>query len=105
MGAGLARREPALARDYLHVLTDRHALLLAEGVEAESLLLGPMAEQALAVEADMAADTALVRALATRFPSAARQAALPLVTRREAALLLEQGARPLRHARAMTKAA
>ena len=97
VGAGLARREPALARDYLHVLTDRHALLLAEGVEAESLLLGPMAEQALAVEADMAADTALVRALATRFPSAARQAALPLVTRREARVLLDQGARPVTH--------
>ena len=103
--AGLARMEPARARDYIHVLTHRHAVLIADGVQAESLLLGPMAEQALTEEPGMEVDAALLRGLAVHFPTSARRAALPLVTRREAALLLEQGARPLRHARAMAKAA
>lgn len=95
--AGLARLEPVGARDYVHVLTDRHAILLAEGLEAESLLLGPMAAIALASDGADPGDAEVLADLGSRFPHHSRRAALPLVTRREARVLLDQGARPVTH--------
>lgn len=103
--AGLARLEPASARDYVHILTDRHAVLLAEGLEAESLLLGPMAERALALDGDAMGDAAILTEFARRFPHQSRRAALPLVTRREAAVLLAEGARPVIHHLPMARVA
>ncbi|OYU19931.1 MAG: hypothetical protein CFE34_02865 [Rhodobacteraceae bacterium PARR1] len=107
--AGLARLEPARARDYVHVLTDRHAILLAEGLEAETLLLGPVAELALAQDGAEsgidAGDASVLADFARDFPHRSRRAALPLVTRREARVLLDQGARPVMHHLPMARVA
>lgn len=103
--AGLAQLEPAGARDYVHVLTNRHAILIAEGLEAESLLLGPMAQQALAKDGSDTGDAAVIGALSQRFPQTSRRATLPLVTRSEARVLLDQGARPVTHHLPMARVA
>ena len=91
--AGLARVAPARVADYVHILTERHAVLVAEGTEVESLLLGADSRKGLSGEPE-AADEVLAD-LEARFPAAARKAAMPLVTRREGALLLDAGARPV----------
>lgn len=103
--AGLAALEPAGARDYVHVLTDRHAILIAEGLEAESLLLGPMAQRALAQDGADTGDAAVISDLSQRFPQTSNRAALPLVTRSEARVLLDQGARPVTHHLPMARVA
>lgn len=45
---GISCRAPHGGVTYLHVLCDRHSVLMAEGAAAESLYLGPMARRSLA---------------------------------------------------------
>ncbi|MEY4983988.1 MAG: hypothetical protein RIR62_2254, partial [Pseudomonadota bacterium] len=91
--AGLARVTPARVADYVHILTEDHAVLVAEGTEVESLLLGGEARTGLTGEPEIA--DGILAELEARFPDAARKAAMPLVTRREGAFLLAAGARPV----------
>jgi hypothetical protein len=94
--AGLATRQPARAADYVHILTERHAVLLAEGTEAESLLLGTQARQGL--EGAPETEEGILSDLGRRFHGVARRAALPVVSRREAALLIAECAAPVQRA-------
>lgn len=89
--AGLARRAPARVGDYVHLLTERHAALLADGSAAESLLLGPQAR--LAIEGVQDVEDAALSLLEARFPHVSTRACLPVVRRREALMLLRGGAR------------
>lgn len=87
---GHARRVAARPLGYVHLLTERHSVLVAEGCLAESLLLGPQARQRIEGVAEVEEGT--LSSLETRFPGVARRSTLPVVNRREAVMLLRAGA-------------
>ncbi|MFC2968163.1 Hint domain-containing protein [Acidimangrovimonas pyrenivorans] len=72
---------------YYHVLCPAHTILVAEGLEAESLLLGDITLGRLPAE-EIREALDLFPDAAEGFPRAARQPCLPLLSRREAELIL-----------------
>lgn len=87
---GIRRRKPARDFTYHHLLCDRHAVLVADGLPAESLYLGPVTRHALSPEA-RAEVMALFPDLDTAPPEPARHMVGAGPVRR----LIARGARPV----------
>ncbi len=78
---------------YLHLLLPEHALLDAEGLAAESLLMGPEARRSIAADMPEEGD-ALFPEVGERFPDASRRPCLPVLRWREACLLAQRPTGP-----------
>lgn len=90
-GVSVHRAQGWSGVDYYHVLCADHVVLVAEGVQTESLLLGPQALVGLGIDAPGETEN-LFPGLLCDFPQAARVPCLPLLSRREG-LLLHRAAR------------